>query len=237
MDPLTLAVTVAAATGIGAGLRSRRRAFRAETEAALLRDELKAERHAARHDPLTGLPNRRGFYRLATDLVTEPGRHPLVAVVVDLDDFKRVNDEYGHATGDEVLVTMARRFATYAGDNLVARLGGDEFAGLLSCPGEERWLVATAHALTLTLGVPTRTSRGTLEITASVGVVPVLGPDDLTDAVRRADAAMYQAKPERRIRPVPTPHYLVPPTRHPRPQTASPRQLVDTTPGAETGGP
>jgi diguanylate cyclase (GGDEF)-like protein len=236
MDPLTVAVTVAAATGIGAGWRSRRRAYRAETEAAHLRDELKAERHAASHDQLTGLPNRRGFYRLGAALVTDPGRHPLVAVVVDLDDFKRVNDEYGHAIGDEVLVTMARRFATYAGGNLVGRLGGDEFAGLLCCPGDERWLVATAHALTLTLGVPTRTSRGTLEITASVGVVPVLGTTDLTEAVRRADAAMYQAKPER-TRPGPTPHYLVPSTRHPRPQTASPRQLVDTTPGAETGGP
>ncbi len=236
MDPLTLAVSVAAATGIGAGWRCRRRAHRAETEAAHLRHELKAERHAASHDPLTGLPNRRGFHRIGTDLVADPGRHPLVAVVVDLDDFKRVNDEYGHATGDEVLVTMARRFATYAGDNLVARLGGDEFAGLLCCPGEERWLVATAHALTLTLGVPTRTTRGTLAVSASVGVVPVHGPGDLTEAVRRADAAMYHVKPDR-TRPAPTPHYLVPTARHPRPQTASPRQLVDTTPGAEIGGP
>jgi diguanylate cyclase len=236
MDPLTLAVSFAAATGIGAGWRCRRRAHRAETEAAHLRDQLQTERHAASHDPLTGLPNRRGFYQIGTALVTDSGRHPLVAVVVDLDDFKRVNDGYGHATGDEVLVTMARRFATYAGDNLVARLGGDEFAGLLHCPGEDRWLVATAHALTLTLGVPTRTTRGTLTVTASVGVVPIHGPADLTDAVRRADAAMYRAKPDR-TRPTASPHYLVPPARHPRTQTASPRQLVDTTPGAEIGGP
>jgi diguanylate cyclase (GGDEF)-like protein len=237
MDPLTLAASVVAATGIGAGWRSRRRAYRAESEAAHLRSELRGERHAASHDPLTGLPNRRGFHRIGAELVADAGRHPLVAVVVDLDDFKRVNDEHGHATGDEVLVMMARRFATYAGDNLIARLGGDEFAGLLGCPADERWLIATAHALTLTLGVPTRTSRGTLAVTASVGVAPVLGPTGLVDAVRRADAAMYQAKSDRialdRTRPPHLPYHPV----VPHPQTASPRQLVDTTPGAETGGP
>ena len=90
-------------------------------------------------------------------------------------------------------------------------------------------LVAVIAAIA---GRRVRTSRGTLTVTASVGVVPVLGPADLADAVRRADAAMYRAKPDR-TRPAPTPYHRV----VPHPQPATPRQLVDTTPGAETGGP
>src|SRR5215470_5915464 len=132
MDPLTLVAGVAAASAIGAGWHWYGRASRAEAEATLLRGELRAERHAARHDPLTGLPNRRTFYQRGAAIVADPARRPLAVLLLDLDDFKRVNDEFGHATGDEVLVTIARRLAAYAGGNLVARLGGDEFAGLFT---------------------------------------------------------------------------------------------------------
>src|SRR5262249_56438404 len=96
-----------------------------------LRRQLRLAEHAASHDPLTGLPNRRAFYQLGTTMVADPTRHPLAVAVIDLDGFKSVNDRYGHATGDEVLVTLAARLATWAGGDLVARLSGDEFAGLL----------------------------------------------------------------------------------------------------------
>jgi diguanylate cyclase (GGDEF)-like protein len=198
MDPLTLAAGVATVAGVGAGWRWRQRARQAEAEAGRLRRELLAERHAASHDPLTGLPNRRAFYQLGAELVADPRRRHLVAAVLDLDDFKQINDRYGHAAGDEVLVSIARRFASYAGDGLVARLGGDEFAGLLvSAAIDERWLHQTGETLAVILAAPIRVAGDLVVVTASVGLVPVDGCTDLGDVLRHADAAMYRAKTRR----------------------------------------
>jgi diguanylate cyclase len=94
-----LLATVGAAGIAGIALQVGR-ARRAEAEVARLQDELRVARHAAAHDPLTGLPNRRAFYRSAPDLVADDQRRPLVTVLVDLDDFKQVNDTLGHAVGD-----------------------------------------------------------------------------------------------------------------------------------------
>jgi GGDEF domain-containing protein len=167
MDPLTATATMVAVALAGtasAAWHLGRRIRRVEAHAARLRRQLQAEYHAANHDPLTGLPNRRGLFRLGETLVAEAARAPLVAVVVDLDDFKQANDRFGHATGDQVLVTIAKRFAAWAAreprpgrpgargrngrhgragqagppgasqETVVARLGGDEFAGLLTAP-------------------------------------------------------------------------------------------------------
>jgi GGDEF domain-containing protein len=119
IDPLTATatVTVVAVAFVGsvsAVWHLLRRVRRVETQAALLRRQLQAERHAANHDPLTGLPNRRGLFRLADPLLGDLAHRPLVAVVVDLDDFKQLNDRLGHAAGDEVLIAIARRFAGWA---------------------------------------------------------------------------------------------------------------------------
>jgi diguanylate cyclase (GGDEF)-like protein len=195
VDFVALTASVLAVCCAVAGWRMRRRALRAAAEAARLREELVAERHAAAHDPLTGLPNRRAFYQLGAALVADPTRQPLVAVVLDLDDFKQINDRLGHAAGDEVLVTVARRFAAYAGDNLVARLGGDEFAGLLTVPDlDDAWLNCAARELADALAAPMQAIGYSVTLTASVGLVPVDGHVDLAEALRRADAAMYRAK-------------------------------------------
>jgi diguanylate cyclase (GGDEF)-like protein len=199
VDPVALIAGLltlgCAACCAGAAWRVLGRARRAEAEADRLRQELVAERHAAAHDPLTGLPNRRAFYQLGAALVADPARRPLVAVLLDLDDFKQINDRLGHAAGDEVLITVARRFAAYAGDDLVARLGGDEFAGLLSVPDlDDGWLSCAARELADALAAPMHASGYSVLLTASVGLVPVYGPVDLAEAVRRADAAMYRAK-------------------------------------------
>jgi diguanylate cyclase len=194
-----------AAGSAGLAWRSHRRARRAEGEAAGLRLALDAERHTALHDPLTGLPNRRAFYRLGAERVSEShgsgvpapdARAPLVAAVIDLDDFAHINDEYGHAAGDTVLSTVARRLADYAGDDLVARLGGDEFAALLSGAAIDVANGSPADRISAVLATPIPI-RGTVEavtVTASVGLVPVTPGLSLAEALGRADTEMYVAK-------------------------------------------
>ena len=159
-DPLTVASGVSAAGALVSVWQLRRRALQAEAELEHLQAELAAERHAASHDPLTGLPNRRAFYRLAAALLTDAGGQPLIAVVLDLNDFKQVNDRFGHAAGDQVLVSVAQRLAAFAGDNLVARLGGDEFAGLLASPSvDRRWIDHATRRLCEAWPPPSRWAR------------------------------------------------------------------------------
>ncbi|WP_405107350.1 GGDEF domain-containing protein [Micromonospora sp. NBC_01405] len=194
-DPLTIASGISAAGALVSAWQLRRRALLAEAEIEHLQAELAAERHAASHDPLTGLPNRRAFFRLATTLLTDAVGQPLIAVVLDLDDFKQVNDRYGHAAGDRVLISVAERLAAFAGDNLVARLGGDEFAGLLTSPTvDRRWIEHASRRLCEALAAPIPLDGLSLRVTASVGLAPVTGPAQLTEALDRADAAMYRAK-------------------------------------------
>ncbi|NYF58656.1 GGDEF domain-containing protein [Micromonospora purpureochromogenes] len=194
-DPLSVASGISAAGALVSVWQLRRRALRAEAEIEYLQAELAAERHAASHDPLTGLPNRRAFYRIAAALLTDAGGRPLIAVVLDLNDFKQVNDRYGHAAGDQVLVSVAQRLTAFAGDNLVARLGGDEFAGLLSSPSvDRRWIDHATRRLCAAMAAPIPVGGRSVRVTASVGLAPVSGPTQLTEALCAADAAMYRAK-------------------------------------------
>lgn len=201
MEPALLATGAAAASSLAAAAatgvtawRMRSRALRAEASVARLNQELQAERHAATHDSLTGLPNRRAFYQLGVSLIAR-SPHPLVAVVLDLDNFKQINDRYGHAAGDQVLIAIAQRFAAYAGDDdLVARLGGDEFAGLLSVPSiDGGQLDRAARRLSEALAAPIQIVGRSVQVRASVGLAPTAGCH-LAEALRHADAAMYRAK-------------------------------------------
>ena len=196
MEPLSLAAgAFAAAAGIGAGLQLRRRLRRAQANVAGLHRALLDERHAANHDLLTGLPNRRAFYQLGSALVTDPVRPAIACVVVDLDGFKQINDTLGHAAGDEVLITVASRLATFAGDDLVARLGGDEFAGLFSNPSTGwQLLYPAADNLAEVIAEPMTVAGRTLRVTAAIGVAPVRSTTGLAAALHHADGAMYRAK-------------------------------------------
>jgi diguanylate cyclase len=195
MDPLTAVAGLVALASVGTGARWRRRAQHAEHQAQQLHDELQAQQHAACHDPLTGLPNRRGFYQLGPELIAKHDQQPLAVILIDLDNFKQINDNYGHAAGDGVLITAARRFADYAGNNLVARLGGDEFVGLFRYPKDDsHWPMRATRGLTELLATPMLVTGQTLVVTASVGLVPVHASTDLAEAVCHADAAMYRVK-------------------------------------------
>lgn len=156
---------------------------------------------AADHDQLTGLPNRSWFQRrLEAAVVASHDAGSAVAVLfVDLDGFKAVNDRWGHAAGDDVLVAVAHRLSARAGSAVAARLGGDEFL-LLTGPTDtveeaEQTALELAGRLHDALAAPLRLAGAAHVIGASVGI-SVLGRDaDTADGlIRHADASMYRAK-------------------------------------------
>jgi diguanylate cyclase len=217
VDLLAAVAGVAAVVGAGSGWSFHRRARSAETRVASLCNQLAAAHHAADHDALTGLPNRRAFLHHGAALVADTARHPLVVAVVDLDDFKRVNDELGHAAGDEVLTAIAHRLAACKPSGLVARLGGDEFAGVWTAAApDEPALLRDAQELAQILAAPVRITDHTLTVTASVGMAPVCPPGHLLEALRLADIAMYEAKTSQyATRPADDQcHSSAPPTEH-----------------------
>jgi diguanylate cyclase (GGDEF)-like protein len=154
--------------------------------------------HLAYHDALTGLPNRNLFLdhlRLALALATRD-RRGVAVLFLDLDRFKTINDSLGHASGDELLRTVASRLrgGLRQGDT-VARLGGDEFTVLLPEAGEERDVIRVAEKLLGMIRQPLTLQGREIVVTGSVGLslFPRDGgvPEEL---LKRADIAMYQAK-------------------------------------------
>ncbi|WP_067860150.1 diguanylate cyclase domain-containing protein [Nocardia shimofusensis] len=174
---------------IGVLLRSERAIQRS------LRSERRAQ-YQADHDMLTGLLNRSALLRALSREHTPSRPGPLGLLFIDLDGFKRVNDSYGHAVGDELIADAAARIRRVAGrDPVVARYGGDEFVVLTPCLVQQA--AALAERLLDAFTTPFALSVGAVRVTASIGIastqsgrhgVPV---DDL---IRHADAAMYHAK-------------------------------------------
>jgi diguanylate cyclase (GGDEF)-like protein len=153
-------------------------------------------------DPLTGLDNRAGLRAAAGRL---GGGCPAGLLLIDLDAFKPVNDEHGHAIGDAVLVEAGQRLATVAasvGAN-AARLGGDEFALLLplDCPvgsaAEDR-VAVVAGAVEELLSQPYQVAGRRLRVGASVGSATSGASWTLSRLLAAADVAMYTVKSERR---------------------------------------
>ena len=154
--------------------------------------------HEAAHDPLTGLANRTLFNaRLDTALTPRVGRPDsgdIGVLYVDLDQFKLVNDAYGHDAGDEVLLTCAHRLRTQVrpGDT-VARLGGDEFAVVAPRITAEA-LTELAGRITHSLLEPQHVYGRALRIQASIGTYLAASGELAMDALRQADLAMYAVK-------------------------------------------
>lgn len=185
----TVAVNVIS-LGLDEGVPGALCCFADVTEEARLREELRAQ---ATYDVLTGCLNRASVMSALGEALTTDGL--VAAIFVDLDNFKPVNDEFGHEAGDELLVQSAGRLmAATPGGTVIGRLGGDEFlvvAAGLSCEGEA---CALAEEITAALGAPASLSRGTVDPSASVGVACSVADDTAMSLVKRADQAMYVAK-------------------------------------------
>jgi diguanylate cyclase (GGDEF)-like protein len=159
---------------------------------AILSDRVNRKlRIAAEHDPLTGLANRRTFDDRIVELVGAGG----AILYVDLDDFKPVNDRFGHHVGDQVLMEVAYRISTCVRESdLVARIGGDEFGVICPRLSSSARAVEIANKVVDALREPMRVGENEVHLSASVGVAMAADGDDLGHAVRLADEAMYAAK-------------------------------------------
>jgi diguanylate cyclase (GGDEF)-like protein len=163
------------------------------------RQEIEAELSwLADHDTLTDLLTRRALFDQADLLLSAARRkqHPLAVLVIDADNFKAVNDRFGHHTGDEVLRRIARAIkANVRSDDVVGRLGGEEFAVVMG--GADLTLArSTADHLRACIAATTiEHVDGEVRTTVSVGIAEAdLWAESIHDVLQRADAAMYRAK-------------------------------------------
>ena len=162
-----------------------------------LRDQAEATLQQARHDELTGLPNRAHFHELVRGAL-DTGR-PAAVLLLDLDRFKEVNDTLGHEAGDHLLRQVATRLraATQLGVT-VARLGGDEFAILLPGVASAAEASVAAHQVVGGFDVPFEVDDVSLDVAVSLGFVLAPEHGDQPEVLlQRADVAMYWAKERR----------------------------------------
>ncbi|QUG43372.1 diguanylate cyclase [Psychrobacillus sp. INOP01] len=152
----------------------------------------------AYHDSLTGLPNRRFFTSRLQELLEQEENtgESLAVLLIDIDDFKQINDNFGHETGDNVIQEFGKRLSGALDSNdVVARLGGDEFIALMVNIHKEDQIVKKAENIQQAINAPWSINGHLLNITASVGIT--LSPIDgssTTSVFREADKAMYDAK-------------------------------------------
>jgi diguanylate cyclase (GGDEF)-like protein len=154
-------------------------------------------RHQAFHDSLTGLSNRALFLEKVQEALDGGNADggAIAVLFIDLDDFKSINDRFGHSAGDELLTSIGQRLrgALRAGD-LPARLGGDEFGLLIYNVDTEDVARVIAQRLFSSLNAPFTIAGNSVPVKASVGVSLNLHGDTAQDLLRNADAAMYLAK-------------------------------------------
>jgi diguanylate cyclase (GGDEF)-like protein len=200
LDRRVAEVTEALANGYVRALRDR---TLAEQE-SIRRAELDAQRivseqlrHAATHDPLTGLPNRAAVFGRLAAAVSGSGDFPVGLCYLDLDGFKTINDRYGHEAGDELLVQVAGRIGevSRARGALAARIGGDEFVVLAERSHGIAWLTTLAAEILAMVSRPVPLRIGRVCVSACAGIVECApGTPAAQTMVADADAALYLAK-------------------------------------------
>lgn len=158
-------------------------------------DELKRQ---AATDPLTRLYNRRFFFSEADYLLElgKKGNTPLTMMVIDIDHFKQVNDTYGHATGDKVIIKIAQALKKYSrSKDLIARFGGEEFVMLLPETGLDEAIGCAERIRMAIEEIRTATADSEIRCTISIGVATIdAGHETIESALHRADKALYEAK-------------------------------------------
>jgi diguanylate cyclase len=166
-----------------------------EREAQELCRKLNRERHSARIDPLTRLANRKSFDERLAREIAQHGDAPVSMLLLDVDDFKTVNDSYGHRAGDRVLQTVAHCLAGgLRAEDLIARIGGEEFVVLMTGVGREG-AMRIANGLRTSVEALKLHFRGTpVRVTVSCGCTELKAGDTSSAVFDRADAALYRAK-------------------------------------------
>ncbi len=156
--------------------------------------------YLAQYDPLTKLLNRESFLSRMSEAVDRSIRNEntLAVFFIDLDDFKQVNDTYGHAMGDELLTQVAERFTlSIRREDTIARLAGDEFAILVESVNSTESSNVVSEKLFELMEIPFQLPSGELYISLSVGITLFNGKKvSIENALKQADAAMYRAKKE-----------------------------------------
>ncbi|HEY6779680.1 MAG TPA: EAL domain-containing protein [Thermoleophilaceae bacterium] len=161
-----------------------------------LSSQAKTNHEQARHDALTGLPNRTLLYEHGAVALGRFGQPRVGVLLIDLDRFKEVNDALGHDCGDQLLIEVAERMRREVrGRDMLARLGGDEFAVMLVETTGADGARAVARRLLRGLERPFNVRGFAVQLDASIGIA--LHPEhgaDVTELIQRADVAMYEAK-------------------------------------------
>lgn len=173
------------------------RALRYAVERKQMQDRLY---HLAHHDPLTGLPNRKHFYERLRQCLAIASRHGNLAafLFMDLNNFKGINDTFGHHIGDQVLKAVAERLSQCVRvTDSVARVGGDEFTLVVSDIDDVSDVAHIAGKVLDTMADPLHVDGHAIDVRTSMGIslYPADG-EDIETLIRKADAAMYQAKAE-----------------------------------------
>ncbi|TFD83032.1 tetratricopeptide repeat-containing diguanylate cyclase [Cryobacterium psychrotolerans] len=170
-------------------------AERSRIEAQMERIRAEELDHEAHTDPLTRLPNRRALDRELPPLMGDERAKPLCAAMIDLDHFKRVNDEYGHATGDQVLTAMSNLLRAVTRDtDLAVRVGGEEFLLIFAHTSLEQAELVCERLLASVRTYPWETIAPGLTCTVSAGVSQLKPFEVVSEWLARSDAALYEAK-------------------------------------------
>lgn len=160
-----------------------------------LKNALQHERELARTDPVTGIANARSFYELISIELERAQRYkyPLTIVYADIDDFKIINDRYGHRTGDKILCIVAEAIRNnIRSSDILARIGGDEFIMVLP---ETGYTIAQSAILRVQNNIIDVTQKSGWPITLSIGLVTFITPHQtIEEMIGIADELMYLAK-------------------------------------------